>query len=785
MKTERCRLRLVALGIGLALSSVVGVTNANPLLTQQTNSNAFELQTATINTGVAVIENVRAALLSSYSNNNNWPASTMALVATGYIGTINAEWGQAVTGAPVGGGNSYALNLSAPNEYVARGIAARLGGSVSGNVVALTVPVPASASIAASGLSRVAVPGDPTRNQMQTDIDLNHYNLNNVQVLNGNSVNVNDLQVSHHLVSNSGAFSQGLTVGTNLTVGDTLTTRTLQSDDVLASTATFGGLTVNGGAAVNGVLKVNALQSASTITGSELMATVKVTTPLLTATTVDAREVLADSAVIKGNVKADSGTYNTLGVSTLTAQSGLINGGLKVVGTSDFTGDAVFRNSVLINGGLNVVSVATIGEIKEGGQFLRDRYLGINATAKNADMLANVAASQYARRDTVNTFTQAQTFNSTATVKGRLNADGEVYSNGKRVIGSDGKLYYQGQDLDSRYLGINATAKNAEKLGNVDASQYARRDTVNTFTQAQTFNNTATVKGRLNADGEIYSNGKRAVGSDGKLYYQGQDVDGRYLGIDAKAKNAEKADYASLSGTADYATNAASLGGISSSQFARKDIANVFNGNQSFNANLAVLGASTLNALVTNGQATFNGTSTFNGLVAMRKGLTVSGGAVQVDGAYDVKVGNISLKDLSARVKNLEENQDTGGGAPVNYVWKTVYNNSAGTTSFQIPTQYLSTLKMVSAIVDGTLISGGSSWSDTKTVSYEYEHYYCGKDMWSQPVNVGVLSNGRVYSEVITVRYTKNVRRSGDCQTETATATAKRNITKVNIFVPE
>ncbi|WP_195745679.1 hypothetical protein, partial [Vibrio parahaemolyticus] len=101
---------------------------------------------------------------------------------------------------------------------------------------------------------------------------------------------------------------------------------------------------------------------------------------LVMATTVDTTELLADSAVIRGGVTADKGTFNELGVSTLTASSANVNGPLTVNGLSEFVGDAVFRNNVLIHGGLEVISVATVGEIKEGGQFLKDRYLGINAT---------------------------------------------------------------------------------------------------------------------------------------------------------------------------------------------------------------------------------------------------------------------------------------------------------------------------------------------------------------------------------------------------------------------
>ncbi|OCP76763.1 hypothetical protein AKH11_23715, partial [Vibrio parahaemolyticus] len=159
-------LRKTNLALTFALLFGVPVTTfANNTIVNEANKNTFEMQQTSINTGVALIENVRAALLSSYVNNNGWAPTTASLVATGYIGNIQAGWGQNVTGLVMGGGNSYALNLAAPNEYVAQGIASRLGGVASGNVVAITVPVPANASITESSLSRFAVPGDATRNR--------------------------------------------------------------------------------------------------------------------------------------------------------------------------------------------------------------------------------------------------------------------------------------------------------------------------------------------------------------------------------------------------------------------------------------------------------------------------------------------------------------------------------------------------------------------------------------------------------------------------------------------
>ncbi|WP_176274536.1 hypothetical protein, partial [Vibrio parahaemolyticus] len=600
------------------------------------------MQQTSINTGVALIENVRAALLSSYVNNNGWAPTTASLVATGYIGNIQAGWGQNVTGLVMGGGNSYALNLAAPNEYVAQGIASRLGGVASGNVVAITVPVPANASITESSLSRFAVPGDATRNRMETDIDMNSFNLQNVQVINGQSSNFDTGTFSSLLhAKGTSQFDGVATFGSSVNVADTVTAKRVAAEefsatDISGENATFNGLTVEGGAVINGLTQVNALQSASTINGVEVNATKSVTTPLVMATTVDTTELLADNAVIRGGVTADKGTFNELGVSTLTASSANVNGPLTVNGLSEFIGDSVFRNNVLIHGGLEVISVATVGEIKEGGQFLKDRYLGINATAKNADKLGNVAASKYARKDQANTWSQTQTFS------GRLNANGEIYANGKRIADSTGKLYYQGADLDTRYLGINAKAKdaykadyatkagsadyatNAGKLGNVAASNFARRDTANTFAQTQTMN------ARLNANKEVFANGKRVIGTDGTLYFRGDNLDNRYLGKTAKAVSA---------GTADYASNAGKLNGIAASNYALKNAVNVWDANQTFNKGINVLSTASLNSLAVSGNSTFNGSSTFNGAVAMNRGVNVSGGNVQVNSVNDVRVG--------------------------------------------------------------------------------------------------------------------------------------------------
>ncbi|MBT0087523.1 hypothetical protein J4H73_24260, partial [Vibrio alginolyticus] len=70
-------LRKTNLALTFALLFGVPVTTfANNTIVNEANKNTFEMQQTSINTGVALIENVRAALLSSYVNNNGWAPTT-------------------------------------------------------------------------------------------------------------------------------------------------------------------------------------------------------------------------------------------------------------------------------------------------------------------------------------------------------------------------------------------------------------------------------------------------------------------------------------------------------------------------------------------------------------------------------------------------------------------------------------------------------------------------------------------------------------------------------------
>lgn len=60
--------------------------------------------------------------------------------------------------------------------------------------------------------------------------------------------------------------------------------------------------------------------------------------------------------------------------------------------------------------------------------------------------------------------------------------------NGQMIADSSGRMYTNGEDLNTRFLGIDETAYNSQKLGGVNSSLYVRKDKTNYFTTVQKFN---------------------------------------------------------------------------------------------------------------------------------------------------------------------------------------------------------------------------------------------------------------------------------------------------------
>lgn len=506
-----------------------------------------------INAGVALVDSVRSALLSSYSKNNAWPVNPSRLVTDQFIGTITAPWGSAAAGVVAAGGNSYTLTLATPDPLVAQGIASKLGAVAVGNSVQLIIPVPAAASIADSMLSRVVVPGQPDRNKMFTDIDMNSRALSNVGKI--------DVVLINAQQSNVGS----LTVETALDVKPDATFRrnvTIAGDQSVAGKSTSAQLESN-------YIKING--------GADLLGPVNVTGDVNSSSVIASRDVVAGQSVrgasgqfntliVNTAVQADSALLNKAEITSLTAGNANVTGLFKALGPSEFVQDALFRGSVMVNGALTVGGIASALDIRESGILLRDKYLGIGAKAADADKLDGLDSTAFAQRGTANTFTGVNTYTQA------LKADGGLTVDGKNVVSADGTtLYENGTALSSKYLGINAkaasavtadtavnatnaaNAANADKLDGLDSTAFAQRGAANTFTGINTFTQA------IRADGGISAGGKTVVSADGStLYENGVALSSKYLGKNETAQDAHK------------------LGGVAAASYARTDIDEVF-----------------------------------------------------------------------------------------------------------------------------------------------------------------------------------------------------------------
>lgn len=192
-----------------------------------------------------------------------------------------------------------------------------------------------------------------------------------------------------------------------------------------------------------------------------------------------------------------------------------------------FSGVNTFTQAIRADGGVIVDNKTVISAdgktLYEDGVALSSKYLGKNDTAQNSLKLGNVAASNYARTDVDETFAKSVTFNGRAYAKNGLHVQGDwlrvdgangiyfqsygggwhmtdsstIRAYGGKSIFTSGAMYEYGTALNQRYLGktdkaVSAqradVATNAEKLGNVAAANYARKDVANTFTALQTFN---------------------------------------------------------------------------------------------------------------------------------------------------------------------------------------------------------------------------------------------------------------------------------------------------------
>lgn len=542
------KIKLTVLALSFALTGSIGHAAIAADLETDMQQQVYEK----IDVGVSLLDTVRSAVVAYYSTNMAWPANTSTLVNSQYVATVTAPWSSPVSGAVTASGRSFTLTLPAGNVAVAQGISAKMAGVVSGSNVSIIVPIPASAAINANNLSRIAVSGMPEVNRMFTDIDMNSNSLNNVNsvnalLINGKKAVLDDLVINTSLdVVPDAKFRRAVTVGTDLTVTNKVKSASVETNSLL----------VNGGAAVSSDLTAGSLKSTS-----DVIATRKVA----------GASAEFNTAVINGSLKAVSGVFDSVSLKDGTATNFTVNT-FKALGVSDFAGDALFHGNVSIDGALSVLGIASAKDIREGGVLLKDKYLGIDAKSKDADKLDGLDSTAFAQLATANSFTGINSFTQV------INANGGIAVDGKTVVSADGStLYENGAALSSKYLGINAkavsagtadnatNAANADKLDGLDSTAFAQLAKDNTYTGKNTFTQA------IYADGGVIVDGKTVVSADGStLYENGMALSTKYLGINSTAADSKK------------------LGGVDAGNFARKDVAQTFNGRQTFNNGIYV-----------------------------------------------------------------------------------------------------------------------------------------------------------------------------------------------------
>lgn len=646
------------------VSSLLAVSSVDSFAVQNTNIeySMVHQRYEKINVGVSLVDSVRSALLASYTKNNAWPISPSKLVSDGFINSVSAPWGSVISGVMASGGNTYTLVLATPEPLVAQGIASKLGAVAVGNSIQLVIPVPAASSIAANMVSRVAVPGQPDRNKMFTDIDMNSYALNNVGkmdvvLINAQQSNVGSLTVETAFdVKPDATFRRNVGVGGDISIVGKSTSAQVEANY----------LKINGGADLLGPVNVNGDVNASSFVASR---------DIVAGQTVRGSTGQFNTLIVNTSLKADSATLNKADIVSLTAGQATVTGLFKALGPSDFAQDALFRGSVMINGALTVGGIASAMDIREGGILLRDKYLGIGAKAVDSDKLDGLDSTAFAQREAANTFTGVNTFTQMVNANGGLSVDGKV------VISSDGStLYENGVALSSKYLGKNDTAQDSYKLGGIAAVNYARTDIDEVFDRSVTVNGRVYAKNGIHVqndwvrvDGQnglffesygggwhmtdsstIRAYGGKSIFTSGAMYEFGTELSQRYLGKTDKAVSAV---------TADNATNAEKLGNVAAASYARKDVPNTFTGLQTFNGGIRAVGSSVLDTVTINNALVVNGNVSFKDSKGVTR--TLKDTYAKVTSLEDWRAA--CQRDMTSPTCGLTPPENNGGGSKV--VW--------------------------------------------------------------------------------------------------------------------
>lgn len=342
------------------------------------------------------INKVRAGIVAYYMANMGWPANLGDIKSDGfYAGSFKTPYG-VINGET--SGSNYNLYFSMADDSdqgkrIASLVAAKSGGTANNEKVTLSVGVPTAASLVAGMLSRKYDPSNPDANKMETSIDMNGHDINNINTLNATTLNADNATINNALtvtgdtnlnnltatgntslntltVSNDANFAQdvsinGTTSAKDISVSNQITTNTLDSD----SLSVTGLSTFNGGVSVNGQVTVNGV---TTLNGN---------LDMKSGTTLNANNITSNNLTVKGVANLNDAIIGTLSVTDRVDVGGVITQKQKLV-------------------------VDASGRLYEQGQLVAQRYAslqGDNVFRGNQTFTKNVNFNQLTLNNGLNT----------------------------------------------------------------------------------------------------------------------------------------------------------------------------------------------------------------------------------------------------------------------------------------------------------------------------------------------------------------------------------------------
>lgn len=180
--------------------------------------------------------------------------------------------------------------------------------------------------------------------------------------------------------------------------------------------------------------------------------------------------------------------------------------------SSEFTDNALSRftdtessgelNKMYADLNMNANNLTSIGNLNGSVLNAQTANVGtLNSTTITSDQAViqnltadtqNVANQSAVQVDAVNTTVSNQMTVLNSFTATSIDNGGVINAGGHKVIDGGGKLFYQGVDTDTLYLGIDSQAQDSDRLNGATASQFAKHGQANTFTAHQRFNNAVT-----------------------------------------------------------------------------------------------------------------------------------------------------------------------------------------------------------------------------------------------------------------------------------------------------